>query len=118
MISTSATPPARAAVERRAQASASDCVAAPPELMTVTVRDRASESPWGSGLTNPITRTVEISALCPVCGGRRGQPTGLNSHEDGAWYWVQTWSNPCRHVDAYSAVLAEARQLTLSGDGE
>lgn len=81
------------------------------ETMTVTVRDRSSEAPWGQGLTSPVTRKVTISAECPVCGGRRGEPRGLNSCDDGAYYWVQVWDNPCGHVDSYADVVAEARAL-------
>lgn len=86
------------------------------ETMTVTVRDHASEAPWGSGFTNPVTRTVTISAFCRSCGQRRGEPRGLNSCDDGAYYWVQVWDNPCGHVDMYVDVLAEARQLEPSAD--
>lgn len=77
------------------------------ETMVVTVRDRSSEAPWGRGLTNPKTRKVTISVYCPVCGGHRGEPRGLNQHDDGVWYWVEIWDNPCGHVDSYAAVLAE-----------
>jgi hypothetical protein len=80
------------------------------DTVTVRVRDRASESPWGVGLTRPITKTVTISAFCPTCGARRGEPRGLNSCDDGAFYWVQVWDNPCGHVDYYADVLAEARE--------
>lgn len=78
------------------------------DTMTVTVRDRTAESPWGSGPLTPVTRQITISAFCPRCGLRRGQPNGLNQHDDGAWYWVQTWTNPCGHVDMYADVLREA----------
>ena len=81
------------------------------ETMTVTVRDRSSEAPWGAGMTNPVTRKITISAFCPVCGGRRGEPRGLNSCDDGAYYWVQVWDNPCGHVDAYADVVNEARAM-------
>jgi hypothetical protein len=81
------------------------------ETMTVTVRDHAAESPWGSGWTNPKVREVTISAFCPTCGGRRGEPQGSNQCDDGAYYWVQVWSNPCGHVDMYDAVIAEAARL-------
>jgi hypothetical protein len=81
------------------------------KTMTVTIRDRSAERPWGSGPTNPVTRTVTISALCPRCGGRRGEPTGLNQCDDGAFYWVQVWSNPCGHVDMYADVVVEAKAL-------
>jgi hypothetical protein len=88
--------------------------AALSETMTVTVRDRAAESPWGSGMTSPRTREVTISAFCAVCGGRRGEPTGQNLCDDGAFYWVQAWTNPCRHSDYFTRVLAEARVLQLA----
>lgn len=78
------------------------------ETMTVTVRDRSAESPWGSGPVNPRTREVTISAYCRTCGGRRGKPKGRNEYDDGAWYWVQTWDNPCGHIDRYADVIAEA----------
>ncbi|MEW9530566.1 hypothetical protein [Microbispora sp. NPDC049125] len=63
--------------------------------MTVTVRDRRGESPWGVGLTSPRTRTVTIPANCRRCGEKRGEPKGHNTSDDGEWYWVQTWNNPC-----------------------
>jgi hypothetical protein len=79
--------------------------------MTVTVRDRSAEAPWGHGPTCPVTRKVTISSRCPACGERRGEPSGQNTSEDGAHYWVQTWQNPCGHTDLYAAVVAEADAL-------
>lgn len=81
------------------------------DTMTVTVRDRAAERPWGSGYTDPVTRTVAISAYCPRCGEKRGEPTGQNQCDDGAFYWVQVWANPCGDVDRYADVIKEAAQL-------
>jgi hypothetical protein len=81
------------------------------ETMQVTVRDRSREAPWGQGLTNPVTRKVTISAFCPVCGGRRGEPQDLKQHDDGVSYWVQIWDNPCGHVDLYEDVVKEAAGL-------
>ena len=86
-----------------------DTTTLPAETMTVTVRDRSSEPPWGVGLIQPVTRQITISAFCPQDGQRRGEPAGLNQCDDGAWYWVQTWRNPCGHSDMYTAVIAEAR---------
>jgi hypothetical protein len=80
------------------------------ETMTVTVRDRSAESPWGHGLIQPVTREVEISAFCPKDGQRRGEPRGLNQADDGAYYWVQVWDNPCGHTDMYEDVIKEARE--------
>lgn len=87
------------------------------ETMTVTVRDRSAESPWGVGLTQPVTRQVTISAYCPQDGQRRGEPRGLNQADDGAHYWVQVWANPCGHTDMYEAVIEEARARGGLGAG-
>jgi hypothetical protein len=81
--------------------------------MKVTVRDTCAESPWGHGRTAPVTREVTISDHCPQpgCGARRGEPRGDSRCEDGAWYWVQIWDNPCGHPDRFTAVIAEAKAL-------
>lgn len=84
-----------------------------PETMTVTVRDRSREAPWGVGVTTPVTRKITISAFCPRCGQRRGEPQGLNQCDDGAWYWVQVWTNPCGHLDMYEDVLSEADAMAI-----
>lgn len=75
------------------------------ETMTVRVIDRSG---WGTSAPYPAIRRVEISASCPVCGGRRGEPRNRNFHEDGQWLSCDVWENPCGHVDMYEAVLAEA----------
>lgn len=87
------------------------------ETMTVRVRDRSAESPWGSGPINPVIRSVTIQAACPQCGGPRGVPTNLNQVDDGAYYSVDIWSNPCGHVDAYEAVVKEAREFAAQSGG-
>lgn len=87
----------------------------PAETMTVIIRDASHERPWGVGLTTPVTRKVTISAFCPTCGERRGEPRGSNQCDDGAFYWVQVWTNPCGHIDMYSAVAKEADALAASG---
>ncbi len=81
------------------------------ETMTVRVIDRAAEAKaWGNnGFAGPVIKTVEISTACPTCGERRGKPFNHNFHEDGGWYSVDRWNNPCGHVDMYSAVLEEAK---------
>ena len=83
----------------------------PDDTMNVTIRDRSAESPWGSGRTNPIARTITIAACCPVCGEGRGEPQGLNQCDDGAYYWVQVWTNPCGHKDNYASVVIEAAKI-------
>lgn len=86
--------------------------------MIVRVRDRAAESPWGSGPINPIVRTVTIPATCPRCGGPRGAATNLNQIDDGAHYSVDTWSNDCGHVDIYADVVKEARAFAAQSGGD
>lgn len=77
--------------------------------MTVRVRDDAAEqAAWGRGPFSPVIRTVTIDATCPQCGGPRGPVKPQNQHEDGVWFNVDTWTNPCGHHDWYHAVLAEA----------
>ena len=87
------------------------------ELITVTVRDRAREAPWGSGLNRPVIRSITISAFCPGCGARRGERRGLNTYDDGENYWVETWkcTARCGHVDLYEAVVKEAVRVASAG---
>lgn len=89
-----------------------------PDVMTVIVRDRAAEAPWGYGMTRPVTRKVTISAYCqhPGCQARRGRPKNTRQHDDGATYYVHTWDNPCGHVDQYAAVVREARKRGTLGN--
>lgn len=91
-----------------------------PGVMTVTVRDRATEDArWGSSNFRPVTRQVRISAVCPQCGGPRGEPAWRRDYEDGEWISVQEWRNPCGHLDLYRAVLAEARERErAAGEGQ
>jgi hypothetical protein len=79
--------------------------------MTVTIRDRATESAnWGKpGLFSPVLRTVSIPDRCPVCDGPRGEPTKRRFYEDGVWFDVDCWANPCGHIDLYADVLNESR---------
>ena len=70
--------------------------------MQVTVMDRSTY--WG-------TVTIEISDNCPTCGKPRGKPYGFNFYEDGEWYWVNRWDNPCGDIDYYSDCIKEAKTL-------
>ena len=54
--------------------------------------------------------TVEIADTCPVCGGSRGKPHRKQYCEDGEWYTVDTWTNPCGHLDRYPDVIREYRR--------
>lgn len=64
--------------------------------MTVRIRDLATDS----GRATPVVRTATVAAVCPVCGGWRGEPYDV----DG----VHVWDNPCGHLDSHSAVALEA----------
>jgi len=77
-------------------------------MMKVTVMYRNN---WfgGDGWTYyPIT--VEISDNCPICGGKRGIPHSYNFCEDGEWFNVDRWDNPCGHIDKYGDVIRESRK--------
>jgi hypothetical protein len=80
------------------------------ELISVTIRDRSREAPWGVGPTAPVIRTVTISAFCPGCGARRGERSWLTTFDDGERYWTETWSCSarCGHIDHYANVVTEA----------
>lgn len=95
---------------------AADALLTPGETMTVRVRDRSAEAPWGVGLTSPIIRTVTISAACRVCGGKRGEPNNLNQYDDGVHYSVDVWTNDCGHIDSYGAAVKEAREFAQVGE--
>ena len=81
-----------------------------PQTMTVRVCDLGPGPDWvGVSVT-----TVTVPAFCPSCGGPRGADTIKPSRfqEDGDWYVVDGWRNPCGHLDMYAAVLREARAVT------
>jgi hypothetical protein len=56
---------------------------------------------------------VTIAATCPVCGGKRGEPKPSQTCEDGEWFTVSVWNNPCGHVDYYKAVYFEAKKMAV-----
>lgn len=56
-------------------------------------------------------KTIEISNKCPVCGELRGNPYAYNFCEDGEWFTVDKWDNPCGHIDKYADVILEAEEL-------
>ena len=53
-------------------------------------------------------RTVKISKFCPICGERRGDVFKTYSFDGSLRLSVDGWSNPCGHIDKYSAVRKEA----------
>ncbi|MFG2404186.1 hypothetical protein ACGFR8_07580 [Streptomyces brevispora] len=79
-----------------------------PDRMTVRVCDRGS----GREYVGVRVVTLTISTLCPTCGGPRGWDVVRHNRfcEDGEWYSVDQWDNPCGHMDLYAAILREARE--------
>jgi hypothetical protein len=69
--------------------------------MTVTIPDRTG-NPWF-----PVLRTINIPDRCPKCGGERGAPTLTRQCEDGEFYYVHTWTNPCGHIDKYADLIMD-----------
>lgn len=53
-------------------------------------------------------RHVTLEWVCPVCGGPRGEPVPGISYDGSRRLGVDTWENPCGHVDKYSALRREA----------
>lgn len=78
--------------------------------MLVTVIDRSTQDKaWGSPQTSIQTylRTITIADTCPTCGGPRGEPRMARQCDDGEWFNVSRWENPCGHIDRYADVLQE-----------
>ena len=80
-----------------------------PALLRVRVVDRfAMVQAWGHGASGgAVLADVEIAGSCPSCCGLRGLPMRRRFCEDGEFYDADTWTNPCGHVDRYSAVPVE-----------
>ena len=82
------------------------------ELMTVRVPDRSG---WGTpGAPLIVVRCLRISRSCPVCAGPRGNAYPFTFFDDGDWYHVDRWDNPCGHLDLYSNVLTEVAAAAAS----
>ena len=79
--------------------------------MKVRVIDRAEmERIHGKSYGPLIFRTVEIADTCPVCGGSRGKRYEHRFCEDGEYYIVDRWDNPCGHSDMYEDVIKEVEK--------
>lgn len=81
--------------------------------MKVTIFYRNNfKSVGGDGWTyHPLT--IEISDLCPVCRCKRGIPYPYRFCEDGEWFTVDKWDNPCTHIDKYCDVYDESKLLEI-----
>lgn len=81
-------------------------------MMVVTVMYRNN---WfgGDGWTYyPLQ--IHIKNTCPECGQKRGEPKPHTYCEDGDWYTVDRWENPCGHIDYYKECIIEANKLAES----
>lgn len=86
----------------------------PPSLpfMDVDVVTRPQDA---SGSWTVRVDRIRISVRCPVCGVLRGTPYLSRQAEDGDWFNVHRWTNPCGHVDRYVDVVVEGQHiLTVS----
>jgi hypothetical protein len=45
-------------------------------------------------------------------------PYNYNFCEDGEWFSVDRWENPCGHLDTYRECWQESRQLAAPAAGE
>lgn len=66
-----------------------------PTVRSVIVTDRDSVG-WLRG-----TKQVTVEWTCPTCSKEMGKPKLNNFCEDGEWYAVHVWSNPCGHSAKY-----------------
>lgn len=77
--------------------------------MRVTIMFRNSYTGGDGWQYYPLR--IEIGDKCPICGGQRGKPHNHHFCEDGEWFDVDKWENPCGHVDKYKDVYFEAQEL-------
>lgn len=47
------------------------------------------------------TKTVKVEWECPTCGQGMGEPKLESFCEDGEFYSVHVWDNPCGHLAKY-----------------
>lgn len=57
--------------------------------------------------------SFEISDICPVCKGPRGQVFGTHSFDGSRRLNVDGWNNPCGHVDTYEAIRKEGQRVAF-----
>lgn len=76
--------------------------------MKVTIMYRNNFHGGDGWIYHPLT--VDISNKC-YCGWLRGTPSSYTFYEDGEWYTVDTWHNPCGHLDTYKNVYLESLRI-------
>ena len=76
--------------------------------------DRLVEIPACEEHEGHYSAKVAVRWVCPTCGGPRGEVTRGISYDGSRRLGVDTWKNPCGHVDKYVDVLREAKALGAS----
>ncbi|WP_367128267.1 hypothetical protein [Saccharothrix sp. HUAS TT1] len=74
-----------------------------PEVRTVRVQDRQDHF--------PRIVTVTVPWVCPKCGGPRGEVNPTEIPLFGSRRAVDTWRNPCGHIDHHRDVVREAARF-------
>jgi len=59
---------------------------------------------------------VNLRWVCPICGQPRGQVLNGRSYDGSLVLAVDTWKNPCGHIDKYDDVRNEAESNGLNND--
>ena len=60
---------------------------------------------------------VKLRWVCPICGQPRGQILKGRSYDGSRFLAVDTWNNPCGHIDKYDDVRKEAAANGLNDRG-
>ena len=80
--------------------------------MTMTPPLRTVHIPGSTDHEGHHLITVTLRWVCPVCGGPRAPVDATLSYDGFRRLACDGWSNPCGHIDNYTAVRAEARRPT------
>ena len=78
-----------------------------PDERTVTIPGRELHE----GL---YARRVTLPWVCLHCGGPRGEPFESSSYDGSRQLYVDSWNNPCGHVETYAEIRAH---LSIAIDG-
>jgi hypothetical protein len=57
---------------------------------------------------------VTVDWVCPECGAPRGEPYKALSYDGSRRLGVDSWRNPCGHIDGYPSVREEAGVASCS----
>ena len=79
--------------------------------MTATPEYRTVRIPGSTDHDGHHLITVTLRWVCPACGGPRGPVLPTLPFDGSRRLACDGWSNPCGHIDTYTAVRAEARRL-------